>query len=192
MARKLKKDTDPQDEQLSNMTLEEKWEKHFPTIRAAKIELDAKQDEAKKANSVYRGLLKAAKKEGLNVDMLCEALRIQKRDPTEVDKDFRDLNAYLMLMGVPVGTQLGLFDGKSIATAVEDEKLKASGLERRTDKGMVAIEADGYDAGTSGKNANANPYEDGAPEFLRWHKGWNDGQAKLAEGLGETPAHAAE
>jgi hypothetical protein len=176
MARKAKNGDATTGAPLDALTPDDRFGKHFPGIRAAKLEADKKAEESRAANSVYRGLLKAFKKEGGNADMLVETLRLMKREPDEIDRDFRDLNAYLKLAGVPVGTQLGLFDARTVATAAEDEVFKVGPVERRSEKALHAIERDGFDAGKAGKNRSTNPYDDGSPEFLRWGAGWDRGQ----------------
>lgn len=191
MARRAKKETVEADEQRIAMTPEERFQKHYPAIRVAKLELDEQQDIAKKANSVYRGRLKAFKKDGGNIEMLCEALRLQKREVDEIDRDFRDLNAYLKLMDIPVGTQLGLFaDGQSIASAIDADRIGKRDndeFETRpitTERALRDAKSAGFDAGSDGKSADTNPHEEGTPESLAWAGGYRDAQTALAKTLG--------
>lgn len=53
--------------------------------------------------------------------------------------------------------------------------------------------AQGLDAGLAGRNRESNPYEEGAPEHLKWDAGWVGGQrqnvARMAGSTEAAPAH---
>lgn len=165
------------------------FDEHFPQIRAAKVDLEAKQAEAKALNGTYRNLLKAYKKAGGDPDALTTAMALGKKEPADIDREFRNLNAALLWIGVEVGTQLGLFDsGKSVAAAVEDEQIIPA------DKSLAKCEADGYVAGKS-ESVIENPFEDGSPAFARWQTGFAKAHDELVAAVSKKPrngaAHAA-
>lgn len=194
MARKAKASTVKEDEARKNTTPEERFDEHFPIISAAKHDLEAAQKAVSSANSVYRNALKSYKKAGGDTDALIEALRLQKMEPADVDKLIAGVNWHLRALGVPVGQQLGLFpDGETVATKVDTDKIAEQG-DGAFDTGPLSTEAtirkakdQGYSDGIEGKTA-FNVYADGSPEALAYTGSWTDGQAKLAERLGEPPA----
>jgi len=153
-------------------------------------------DAHRTANSAYRTALKAAKKEGIDTDALTAALGWQKSDPEDVTKKFTNINTYLMWLGVPVGTQLGLFaEGLTVASAAEAEHFaKAEGDKRpiSTEASIRGAKAKGFDAGTDGKNLDTNPHDEGSPEAHAWASGWREGQAKIARNLGRKSKNGAE
>jgi uncharacterized protein (UPF0335 family)/ribosome modulation factor len=153
-------------------------------------EFERLRDDTKKAQARYRAAIKAAKSAGVNNDALLEFLRLRKEDPQEVTQRFHALNQMMMWGDLPIGSQLGLFeDGKSVATKIEDrvdgkKKTGAKDKGPAREKGLSAVEADGYEAGMNGKANDGGGYDDGSPAFLRWSNGWVDGQSKIAADMG--------
>lgn len=187
MARKAKASIVTEDQQISNLTPEERWEKHFPVISAAKKDLDSETATAKKiisaANGVYRNALKQFKKEGGNIKMMIRILEDQKRDAEEVEKDNRDYNAYAKLAGLPVGTQLSIFgDGGDKGVKPADDFKEGPPIS--TEESIRRAKTQGFDDGAAGKTA-FNAFPEGSPEALAYQGGWNDAQAKIARGLGK-------
>lgn len=191
MARKARPATVAQDQKRQGMTFEERFDTHYPLIRNAKNDAEAAATLATKANAVFRTTLKAFKKDGGNTAAMIRLLQIEKLEPKEVDLEFRDLNAMLKLRKIPVGTQLGLdlATGKSIATAVEDEKIAEAGEGDEFDTGQPTTEETlrkaqdrGYADGIEGKTA-FNPYADGSPEALKFQNAYMEGQKDLAKRL---------
>ena len=152
-------------------------------IRQAIAEVNNCQDDIDAATGRKRAALKRYKAEGVNIDMVREALKLRKRDPADVSKDFRDLNRMLVLMELPVGTQLGLFEGVTVATAIENRQRAAAKPISTSDTIAAASEA-GMKAGVAAKNRTDNPHEDGSPEFLAWDANWIAGQRQHAAKLG--------
>lgn len=58
---------------------------------------------------------------------------------------------------------------------------------------LAAANQGGLDAGLAGRNRESNPYEEGAPEHLKWDAGWVGGQrqnvARMAGSTEAAPAH---
>lgn len=173
-------------------TPQERFDEHYPRIRSAKSDLDEKQTAATAANSVYRNALKAYKKAGGDADALLEAMRLQKLEPADATKHLSGINWHLLALGVPVGTQLGLFpDGETVAKKVDDARLHGKDAEPfdigkrpiSTEASVREAKASGYEAGVEGKPRNANPHPEGSPEYLGWDGCWLDGQQKLGARL---------
>ena len=173
-------------------TPEDIFNEHFPQIKAAKMELEKAQSAASTANSTYRNYLKSFKKAGGDSDALIMALADQKLDPNDVNRKIANYNRYARLMGMPIGTQFGLFtDGQTVATKVDNGADKSPATERMTDRMRTAINEDGFKAGFNGRNLDTNPYEDGSPDFLAWSAGWNEAQAARAQSMGPQGAQPA-
>ena len=203
MARKATAKNLEHDTQNRPLSYEERFAKHDPLIRAAKASLDEAQTVAKSANSVYRSALKAAKKEGLNIDAYIRVMNDQKREIDEVERDNRDYNAIARLAGFPIGSQLGLFDvGVSVATMVDQDKIAEQqpqngkgngnaetfqeGRPITTEAAIAAARTQGFDDGSEGKTAR-NVYEDGSPEALAYGAAYAEAQSKIAMSLAPKP-----
>jgi hypothetical protein len=194
MARKAKLKT-IQEDAKPPQSREQIFADHFPRIVEAKKEADRQTEKSRKANSSYRSMLKAYKTAGGDVDSMVAGLALSKLEPEEIDRQFRETNWTLKMMGIPVGTQLGLFDdGKSVATHLEDAKLKANGTHNGNGHAKIVTrdqlrgaKAKGRIAGKAGKFPTDNPHEDGSPLFLAWAAGWQIEQEKLAFDLGKRP-----
>lgn len=148
------------------------------------IDADGETETAKRAydskKSSYRAKVKiAAKKSGYSVDSITKLVAFKKRDPQEITREFDELNRIMRLMKLPVGTQLGLdLGGKSIATAIEDDKQAEA--EELSALDQKAVD-DGYAAGEAGVPDTKNPYEEGTPRHELWATYWGKAQhAKLA------------
>ena len=191
MARKAKKETVAADA-APPRDAREVFEEQMKLIRPLYEDLEIANHARAAANSAYRTQLKAAKKAGINIDALTKALALQKREPDDVTKEFTDLNRYLAWLGIPVGTQLGLFDEtRTVATAAEDFAKRPIS----TEASIAKAKTEGFDAGHEAKNKAENPYEEGSPEALAWDAEWDRAQEKRARSLGRKapthePAHA--
>jgi len=136
------------------------------------------------ASSRYRESLKRAKGAGINEAVLRQALQLRKTDLDKVNTNFKDLNRYLVWLGVPAGVQLGLFEGATLATTIENARLaSAPNAELGEDVKATAYFA-GHANGKIGKNRDTNPH--GAGELYdEWDRGWIAGQSELADGPAE-------
>jgi hypothetical protein len=148
-------------------------------LRAA--ELKASVD---KAQGEYRAALKAAKSDGVDPGVVTWYLRTKKRELQEVDFETRQRNRVAIIMKLPIGVQLGLFDnGKTVASIVEGEQIdgNAKAEKKRSTKATIkaATEA-GKKAGAAGHNME-HDHEDGSPEALAFEGAWKEAQAALAQ-----------
>jgi hypothetical protein len=181
------------EEARQRMTPEQRFEQHWAIIHPARAALEKAQSEVSTANGIYRGALKAYKKDGGDVDALLDALRFQKMEVEDANKRLAEINWHLRALGAPIGTQLGLFaDGKTVAHHVDNDKIKANGNGHAnghakplsTKATIAAAKAQGKKAGSTGKSGVA-PYEKGTPEELAFTAAWKTAQAEMvAKGLG--------
>lgn len=176
------------------MTAEDRFNKHVPGIQRAKKALERAQAETKTANGEYRNKLKAFKSDGGDIDALIDVMKDQKREIDEVESYLRNYNAYAKFIGLPIGTQLGFFDGDKPKAA--NGKAKANGANGHkkisTKETIASARAEGKSDGEKGKTA-FNTYADGSPEALAYSSGYNAAQEKLVhETVGRpqgTPTH---
>jgi len=132
--------------------------------------------EAKSKEGVFRAVLKDGKKKGVDPDLILWRLAQRNRSPEEIDKETKARNRIAFLTGLPIGTQLGMFDDKTtIATAVENAA--------RPDSDAVAHSA-GYEAAKSGKGITTNPYPLESSAFDAFEKGWGKQQSERALSMG--------
>lgn len=161
---------------------------------AKKAVVDRIAAELKTANADYRNSLKTSKKLGVDPDMITWYLAHKGLDPADIDRQTAQRSRIARLMGLPLGTQLGLWaDGTTVATLVDDDKMAA---EKHAGRGILspAELADAEDAGEfasiEGKPSTATPYEEGSPMGIRWHAGWLKDQTKKAHAMGSNGADA--
>jgi hypothetical protein len=162
----------------------EATDEQIKSLIAEGVDLDAEYQKAltgansKKAS--YRAKLREIKKAtGLSTETVTKYIGLSKRDPAEVTREFDELNRVMRLMGLPVGTQLGLFgDGESVATKVDNDKQADADELSALDQKAAD---DGYAAGEAGVPDTKNPYEEGAPRHELWATNWGKAQhAKLS------------
>lgn len=151
---------------------------------AAYRELEKRQAEAKSANGTYRSILKDAKNNGVDQDSIAWYIRQLKREPDDIDRETRNRNRIARVMGLPIGTQLGLFgDGTTVATVVDETKIAdqqpagESAAERALSIAKdLGPHAAGYLAGKNGAPWDTCPFAGATAERDTWVKGWEDGQ----------------
>jgi len=118
-----------------------------------------------------------------------------KRDAAEIDAETKERNVIARLMGIKIGTQLGLFESEDGARSVGDQ-LERDAHAAKGGKGKAGTKAsidvakfqgtkDGKD-GTGYKNA----YPEGSPEHLAYDGTYKDAQRKLAAGAEPASATA--
>lgn len=169
----------------SNVT-DETIRQHALKAIAAHNEFMEAQDEAKKKQGVYRAVIKDAKKDGVNHAMLAKFVTMRRQEPADIDRDTRDLNRIARIMEFPIGSQLGLFDnGKSVATAVEDQK-QAEAKQNDLEDARFA----GQEAGKRGDPHSKCQYEEGTQEHEAWMDAWGKEQAAIALNMGRGGAEA--
>lgn len=145
---------------------EETIANHINLIKAAEIEWRELRDKAAQAQGVLRNRYKVAKGDGVDVDSLKLAFRINERASGEVISEQRNIATYLKIMGSPLGHQWSLFEGDDENGA----KLDAT--------------AQGEQAGREGADRSNNPFSPGSDDWFAYNNGWQKEQDKLAEGLG--------
>lgn len=152
--------------------------------RVAHTSLEAARKEMQSANGVYRQILKDAKKAGVTGEDIIWWIGAVERDPADIDAETKRRNRLAQVMGLPIGTQLGMFDdGTTVATAVDQAKLpKANGGAHPVEEAGLTPEM-GYVAGKAGKPATTNPHPKGEKSHELWHSGWERGQAENVAGL---------
>lgn len=153
--------------------------------RVKKTALDDARGVQQAANAEYRNELKEAKKAGIMPDDIVWWLANVNRDPAEIDAETKRRNRVAKAMGLPIGTQLGLWEDEdgtktTVASAVDQAQLAGNG---NGQQGGGFTEEVGFDAGKAGKPATANPHPKGDPSHDLWHSGWTRGQADNVAGL---------
>ncbi len=127
------------------------------------------------ASGTYRAALKAAKKDGIEPADIVWYLGAKQREVDDIDNETRRRNRIAKLMGLPLGSQLGLFEGGgSVATATED----ADPAMAET-SAIIKAKKRGYDDGFDGKTMDP-AYEPGSSVALAYESEWKRAQAELA------------
>lgn len=161
---------------ISDQTIRE----YCVSARNRKGELDAARKGMQEANGRYRAVLKEAKKAGVDPAAVIWWLESRGRDPEEIDRETRSRNRVAKLMGLPIFTQLGLFDDDTtVATAVDQAQLAAEDRDPYKE---------GYSLGWAGKAYSQGDWEgDGQVRHL---DGWQAAQHALVGQLGTGDAAA--
>lgn len=145
-----------------------------------KNEYDVAVTEAKEIMGQYRGILKAAKKAGLDTKAMTRVILERVRDKDDVLRDEQNFIRYATLFDMPL-TQADLFDGVYQPSGDDDENQK-----------QAVFDADdlGYRAGVNGVLKTDNPFHQTEQSELwaAWGANWHKGQAQLAKGLTQPSA----
>jgi uncharacterized protein (UPF0335 family) len=165
----------------------------------AKLEAEKKRDEAKTLDSEYRGVLKDAKKAGVDPDAIIWWLKARKRETEDLEREILWQNRMAKVMGLPIGTQLGVdFEtGETIATTVDKAQMKRGrGKKPKLTNGNGAADPKaayimGYDIGKAGKS----PKRPGAAKLtgeaaVEFQRGWQQGTKDAAKDLGPQGSEA--
>ncbi len=155
--------------------------KYVRLVGDAKREVDRLSDELSSARGVYRSVLKAAKKAGINGPMMIRAMSIHTTEDEDlVAMDFRDLGRYLRYLNNPIGTQLGLFDDGWDKVEVPDDARKEHEEWEAHDHG--------YRAAQDGIPIDQNPNPPGSEVAQVWALGWKEGKRVVNDVLAGNPA----
>lgn len=155
-------------------------------------------EKARGKQGIYRGILKDAKKAGIEPDDIIDYIKKRDEDPNEIDATTRRRNRIYVVMGLPIGTQLGLFeDGSTVADRVEKRAGNGRTPEQRS---QLEVEAKtlGRQAGEEGKDRyKSNTHPLGSRAHKAFDDGWLDGQkagplSTIGRGNGKAPAEGAE
>jgi hypothetical protein len=153
-------------------------ERNFNAIELAWSEIDAAGRIMQKARSALSAALKTAKTDcgsktwATNIEKAVKLKRQgDKGGNGELVTEHRQIGRILRLKGVPLGVQFKLFP---------------LGDEPSGDGTLAGMDANlqGQHAGRSGEPAENNPFTPGTAEFADWAEGWVNGQAMLAQGIG--------
>jgi hypothetical protein len=138
--------------------------KHYRTVIDAREALDT-------ANGIYRAALKSAKSDGINQTEMLAAIKCKKMQPEDVENALRARLRYMEWLGMPIGTQLGLFPSPPDPEAEEE---------------LSEIDADeaGYTAGRTGGSTDDTNAVPGTPAYAAFVKGYRRGQAAIAAEMG--------
>ena len=175
----------------SNIT-DQTIEEYGNRALTAKLAAEKKRDEAKTLDSEFRTVLKSAKEAGIDPDSIRWWLKARKQEPEDLDREIAWQNRMARVMGLPIGTQLGidLETGETIASQVDQAQL---GRKRRTrgkgkpKNGQAEGEADpraayilGYDAGKAGSSAKDAGRDITGEAAVEFQKGWQQGMKDAA------------
>jgi ribosome modulation factor len=138
-------------------------EHHYGLISIAQKDLAEADAKRATASGVLRNAFKAAKKMGVDIEAMKQALKDKKQEPGVVITLERNRRRYLKIMGAPVGTQFDLLSDVEV-------------------KDTIDAELAGYHAGKNNESADNNAYQPGTEEHARWTTGWNRWVAENAPG----------
>lgn len=119
------------------------------------------------AQSAHQNTLKAAKKDGVDIDVLKALIRLQKQDPTEVSLHFQTLARYAAWTGKPLGFQADLLAGAGDHQGPDDDAVAEFTL--------AEVLQQGYTDATQGAPIDNNPHPVGTDMAAEWAKGWHRG-----------------
>lgn len=161
----------------------------------AKLEAEKKRDEAKSLDGQFRAVLKSAKDAGVDPDAIRWWLKARKQEPEDLDREIMWQNRMATVMGLPIGTQLGVdFEtGETIASTVDKAQMRrsrggAKGKPRgKKGNGVADVRAAyalGVDAGRNGKSPKTAGKGLTGEAAVEFQKGWQIGQQESARELG--------
>lgn len=128
-------------------------------IARANEALKAARDAKKKLRSHF-------KLRGVDLEQMDLAIAEKEReDGTTVD-NLRTFKRYCEFLGLPIGSQMQLFDSP-----------QGNGVSHETI--LKKAYADGYERGVMGKNPDTQAYPEMMPEGQEHMRGWSDGQDVL-------------
>lgn len=167
MARKAKEAAPDPTHNMSAEEIAEKQRECMEHLVANDKELQAEQAKVKGVMSRRRALFKDLKRYGIDREDAQWYLAARRRDPEDIDRETRSRNRIAKLMGLPIGTQLGLFeDGTTVATAAENANPQ-----------NIAVDPiqQGKDAAFEGKSRDDCPYPRRDGRRQKWLIGWDQG-----------------
>lgn len=136
---------------------------HLDALMQLRGDMKKRQEELNAARGAYRARMKVAKSDGCNIDAIAAALVERDKDQTERKLYYRDFGRVLRMLNVPVGTQLGLFDGDADVKAMDGDGPMTPDMAEKA----------GYDACRAGVPNSNNQFEAGTEEHQRWRIGWD-------------------
>jgi hypothetical protein len=169
---------------ISDATIEEFGNRAL----TAKLEAERKRDEAKSLDSQFRSVLKDAKAAGVDPDSIRWWLKARKMEPEDLNREIEWQNRMAFVMGLPMGTQLGVdFEtGETVAAQVDEKttrKRRGNGRAKQ-EKGEADPRASyilGYDAGMAGKSAKTEGRGLTGKAAIQFQEGWQQGMKDAAK-----------
>jgi hypothetical protein len=116
------------------------------------------KEEYQAENARYRQSIKDAKAKGLNGDSILDMVRIWQQDPDDITERLTQNIRYCRLMGMPLGTQLEIFEPATHGSPYELGKQKVEGRKRTGSRTM----------------AKNNPYPKGGWQAREFERGWQE------------------
>lgn len=151
---------------------DEVYQRNWQAITDALIVMDAAAKALKSAKGVVQSCYSTAKSDGCNIEAMKRLRAMEKIDTDELDLDMRTVARIAGIVSSPIAET-------SLMRILED-----------ADK--VNHYTQGFAAGKAGDDLTNCPHKPGSVEFEKYEKGWRDGQAKIAEGLGRGKAATAK
>lgn len=142
--------------------------------------LKAKVDEA---NGKLRAHLKLMDERGVNLKAVAMLRRLRKMDSEDAELLFRDIARMGRWLQMPLFSQSEMFASDDAAEPSDDAKKLVT---------LDEAEREGFDAGEGGRAANDTRFAAGTEEHQAFARGWLRGQARIAAGMTDDPARAAE
>lgn len=146
----------------SGVVPDEVYDRHLKKIDLTAKALDKAKEVYDQARGVHRSAFKAAKDDGVNIDAVRLARKLDKLDLGVVATDYSDTGRVLRLMKSPLAEQLNLFADVAPPAPVNP---------------VLA----GEHAGKNNAPSDENPYSPGSEPFQMWHDGWLRGQTSIAQ-----------
>jgi ribosome modulation factor len=147
-------------------------------IIAKDNEIDEVNDARKSLVGQRRAMLKAAKKAGIQQDVLVRVIADRRRELSDVIDEERTYVRYAALLNMPLHQQ-DLFPPSEEPIRFTDDSEEAQ------KQRIFDADDGGYRAGLNGRSIDDNPHHqaEASDEFTSWRAGWHRGQAHLAKGL---------
>lgn len=151
-------------------------------VAAYGIEVGKARRELDEASGRHRAVLKRAKAAGVDTKTLIEVLGMKRQDEDAVRLDMRTRLRYAAILapGIPL-KQSDLFD--NLPSKPLNQKAAGAQLEWEA-------EQKGYDTGLNGGGLEDAVYAKGTPAFVAFARGYERGQAVIAERMGENSKQA--
>lgn len=157
-------------------------------------EMTALQAKVSKLRGSYRGILKDAKKAGIDPADIIWRIQCRDRDVVDIDRETAARNRLARVTRLPLGAHLGMSeDRKTVAEQISMDL--GEGATKTDQKALLAAaSADGLKAGKSGRTRTENPWPLKSKAFKAWDDQWIAGQKEIGgemSGVGRKAAPEA-
>lgn len=124
----------------------------------------AAQSAIKVAQNANKRLRAQAKLRGFNLEQFDRAIAERERDDGTTVENLKEFKRYCEFMGLPIGSQITLFDDPQTGGAFSEEQLLKRAYE------------EGYELGVMGRPADEQAYPPMTPEGNEHARGYNAGK----------------